>query len=123
MLSSSVVTVLFAPVGASFVPLIVTVMVSVTLSPWSSVAVTTFSMVMLSPTARKSRSRPSAFKIQLAVLSPLSLTTIAAARAFCSAEDKVTPLLAETVELASDVIVRLESVSSANSIVLIPERT
>ena len=101
-------------------PLMVTVMVSVSVAPSSSVAVTTFSTVMLSPTARKSRSRPEAFSVQSAVLSPLSLTAIAAASAFCSAVvhdgDEVTPLLAVTVELVCAVTVRLVSVSSAKAI-------
>ena len=101
-------------------PLMVTVMVSVSVAPSSSVAVTTFSTVILSPTARKSRSRPEAFSVQSAVLSPLSLTAIAAANAFCSAvvhdEDEVTLLLAVTVELVWAVMVRLVSVSSAKAI-------
>ena len=43
-------------VGASFVPVMVKLTVSVAEAPWSSVAVTVNEKVMVSPSARKSRS-------------------------------------------------------------------
>ena len=96
--------------------MIVTVIVSVTVALWPSVAVTTFSKVIVWPAVKKSRSKLLALKAQLAVLFELSVTVIALSKAVFTALGILTPELPVTVEVAAVIDV----VSSKSAKVMVP---
>ena len=105
-------------IGASLVPVMVTVTLSVTVSPSSSSAVTAYSRVMVSPSSRKSKSRPDASSCHVAVLSPLSVTEIAPSKAICMAIEGIeTPDPVVTTDDAAPEIARSVSLSSAKIMV------
>ena len=97
-----------ANLGTSLVPLIVTVMVSVTVSPTSSSAVTSYSNVMDSPTSKKSKSKSCTFNVQVAVLPSVVMEEgeNAPSKAWRKSAERVTPLLGVTVADAAPVMVR-----------------
>ena len=107
-------------VGTSLVPLIVTVMVSVTVSPTSSSAVTSYSKVMESPTSKKSKSKSCTFNVQVAVF-PSVVMENAASKAWRKSAYRVTPLLGVTVAEVAPVIDN--SVLSPSSKMIVPLAT